>query len=224
MSGIFITGVGTDVGKTYVTLYLAYAYHRLGHKVAVYKPIQTGIEQSISDIGWMKQYLPDVSYYNTYSLTLPSTPSLAFEVDGVSFSVSKILDTYNRLTEEYDIVLVEGAGGLFVPVWSEYLIADLIVDLDVPTILVSQNYLGTINHTGLSLSFAQQKKIRTLGFLFNDSSLTDSLDPKIQASNIELIREYTGAIYLGTVPYYCPEVLSALDEVDMQKVLDSIPL
>jgi dethiobiotin synthetase len=156
---LFVTGTDTNVGKTLVSALLT-----LGSKGKYWKPIQTG---SDIDSVWIKgatELSDDHIFPETYKLTEPLSPHAAAEIDGVTIATSDI-----NLPEHSngDLLIVEGAGGLLVPINKHDFMADIIKRLDLPVVLVARSGLGTINHTLLSLRLIRELKIPLLGVVLN---------------------------------------------------------
>ncbi len=168
MTTLFITGTDTDVGKTVVTACLAATAQSLGQSVVVYKPIQTGSPKGelacdlISVNSWLET---PVEVVNTYCFEPPVTPAVA-DIDGM-INLSVIQQQVAALEQHYDVVLIEGAGGVHVPVTTNpnTEIIDLIKLLDKPTVVVSRPNLGTINHTRLTVNALQNQQINVAGVI-----------------------------------------------------------
>ena len=154
----FISGIDTGIGKTYTTGYLAKLWNAQGKKTITQKLIQTGnsdisedIEQhrKMMQMGWFpedesKLTMPEI-------FTYPASPHLATKIDGREIDFQKIEDATQQLAHKYEVVLLEGAGGLMVPLTTELLTIDYLAEKKFPVILVSSGRLGSINHTLLSL-------------------------------------------------------------------------
>jgi dethiobiotin synthetase len=156
---LFVTGTDTNVGKTLVSAILT-----LGTKGKYWKPIQTG---SDVDRVWIKDAtkLSDDHFFpETYKLTEPLSPHAAAEIDGISIVTSNINLPAHK---NGDILIVEGAGGLLVPLNKHDFMVDLIKKLELPVLLVARSGLGTINHTLLSLQVIRQYRIPFLGVVLN---------------------------------------------------------
>ncbi|UEG51952.1 dethiobiotin synthase [Mucilaginibacter daejeonensis] len=156
---LFVTGIGTDVGKTIVTAILVEYF-----KADYWKPVQSG-DLDNSDTMKVQRLISNSTskfYPEVYRLTQPFSPHKSADLDGVEIDLDKINvpDTANRL-------LIEGAGGLMVPLNYQETIVDLIQKLNAEVILVVRHYLGSINHTLLSLELLQQKKIKVHTLIFN---------------------------------------------------------
>jgi dethiobiotin synthetase len=158
---IFVTGTDTDVGKTLVSAMLT-----LGTQGQYWKPIQAGTVPT-TDLKWIKEVsqLPDHHFLpERFVLTSPMSPHAAAEIDGVKIELSdlKIPPGTNGKP-----LIIEGAGGLMVPINSKYFMIDLIKNLACPAILVSRSGLGTINHTLLSLEALRKARIPVAGVIMN---------------------------------------------------------
>ena len=175
----FISGIDTGIGKTYSTGFLAKQMNAQGIKTITQKLIQTGntdvsedIEQhrKIMGMGWFpedetKLTMPEI-------FTYPASPHLATEIDQREIDFKKIESATEALREKYDAVLLEGAGGLMVPLTRELLTIDYIFQKKFPVILVSSGRLGSINHTLLSLEALKLRNIElyALAYNLNDES------------------------------------------------------
>lgn len=158
MNKIFITGIGTDVGKTVVSAIVTESL-----KADYWKPIQAGDLEN-SDSHKVERLISNsktIFYPNSYALKHPESPHSAAKKDGVEIELTKVIEpaTTNDL-------VIEGAGGLLVPLNDTDTIIDLIKP-DYQVILVSQNYLGSINHTLLSIEVLTHRNIKIAGIIFN---------------------------------------------------------
>jgi dethiobiotin synthetase len=165
MTPIFITGIGTGVGKTLVAAIVTRAL-----QADYWKPIQAGFETG-TDTDWVKERLAGTSsiiYPEVYKLSMPASPHIAARKDGVVISVKKICENIPINNRN---LIIEGAGGLMVPLNDTEFVADLILALQAKVILVSRNYLGSINHSLLTARVCRQMKIPVLGWIFNDQYL-----------------------------------------------------
>lgn len=162
----FITGIGTGIGKTITSAVIT---EKL--KADYWKPIQSGdLEQSDSlAIQNLIGNSQTVIHPEIYRLTQPLSPHLSAKLDGINIELNKLVlpSTSNNL-------IVEGAGGLMVPLNDKHLIVDLIRHLGLEVILVSQNYLGSINHTLLSVNLLKQYQIPIKGIVFNGDTNQES--------------------------------------------------
>ncbi len=192
---IFITGIGTGIGKTVTS---AVVVEKL--KADYWKPVQSG-DLHDSDSLKVQSLVSNpitVFYPETYRLTEPYSPHKSAKIDGITIDPKKFVipQTTNHL-------VIEGAGGLMVPLNDDFLIVDLIKQLGAEVILVSQNYLGSINHTLLSVEVLHNRNIPIKGIMFN--GIRD-------ASSEEYIATYTDLKVLGFIPQLeelSPEVISS---------------
>lgn len=166
--GYFVTGIGTDVGKTVVAMLLA-EYLRLPY----WKPIQTG---DIIDTDAIMRYKPHVEIIpTTYALELPAAPLFADYGNIISFQE---LDS----KKPKEPVIIEGAGGILVPITQELMIFHLLETWKLPVVLVARNYLGYINHTLLSIHYLKSKHIPIAAIIINDAK-DDDTEAYIQQQN-----------------------------------------
>lgn len=195
---IFITGTDTGVGKTITTFVLATLLQERGLKVGVMKPFQCAGSDAIDlkkDLG-----LDDaIRTINPYFAKEPLSPHIAFRRQKTKISIEHVRDGLARLQEKYDIVLVEGAGGLLAPIKEHYLMADLARDLNLDIVIVARLGLGTINHTLLTIEQARSCGLSVRGVVFNEPALARKGAP--EKTNPSAVRQYGCADILGTIPY-----------------------
>ncbi|MBB5394248.1 dethiobiotin synthase [Mucilaginibacter sp. AK015] len=180
---LFVTGIGTDIGKTLISAILV---EKL--KCDYWKPIQSGDLDNSDSMKVQRLISNSVSVFHpeAYRLTQPYSPHKSAALDGIEIDEKTIIPpkTDNQL-------LIEGAGGLMVPLNDHFLIIDLIQQLQAEVILVSKNYLGSINHTMLSVEALKQRGIPIKGIIFNGEE---------NASTEDYITAYTQIKHLGRVP------------------------
>ena len=202
--GIFITGTDTGVGKTTVAAALARLLHDRGVKVGVMKPVTSGCLFSASGLVSADAELlawaagTDVTAeVAPYLLKEPLAPSAAAEIEHVRIEFSRILAAFHQIAEQCDFVIVEGAGGLMVPLSGGLLVADLIKLLALPLLVVARPDLGTVNHTVLTTFAARQLEINVRGVVISGypdrPSLAESTAP-------HLIDSLAGVPLLGRFP------------------------
>ncbi|MFH1612447.1 MAG: adenosylmethionine--8-amino-7-oxononanoate transaminase [bacterium] len=201
VKGIFITGTDTNVGKTIITAGLANAFRKKGIDIGVMKPIQTG--KTLSDTLFLKK-LACVNDCNSlitpYHFSFPLSPLVASQKEKKIIKIDKIKKAYQKLSSKHDLVLVEGIGGLLVPIKKDYLVIDLIKELNLPVIIVARAELGTINHTLLTVKQAEMEGINLIGIIINNFS---QKKPGIcEKTNPEIISKFTHLPILGKVPYF----------------------
>lgn len=175
MRKIFVTGIGTDIGKTVVSAIITEAL-----KADYWKPIQSGTFYS-TDSEKVKTWISNtktVIHPEAYSLKEHKSPHEAAKSEGITIDLDKV-----NIPKTDNTLVIEGAGGVMVPVNEKHFIIDIIKKFDAETVIVVQNYLGSINHSLLTIDALKQKGIKILGLVFNGS-------PHQQSE--ELIMNYSG--------------------------------
>jgi dethiobiotin synthetase len=203
---IFITGTDTGVGKTVVAAGLALALRKRGIDVGVMKPAATGCRPKRG-----KPASEDVEYLVgacdcederdlvcPYLLREPLAPEVAARREGVRIDVGRIVRSFNELRRRHEVLIVEGAGGLFVPVRKGYFMLDLIEAIRTPVIIVARPALGTINHTLLTVEVARARKLDVAGIIINDYPARPSV---AERTNPDMIRRYATTRLLGILPH-----------------------
>ncbi len=201
--GVFITGTDTNVGKTVVTAALGMALQQTGGTVGIMKPVETGTtpDETTSDGHRFKGlFAPyqNVDVRSLYCFPPPVAPLEAARISQQPIEVEAILDAYHALAAHHDYTLVEGVGGLLVPLTQTQDVRDLIKLLGLPCLIVSRTGLGSINHTRLTLMGLRQAGIPIIGILLNH---TDTTREEQQMSTVELIRELSDVPVLGPLPF-----------------------
>ncbi len=179
----FISGIGTDVGKTIVSAILTEALN-----ADYWKPIQSGniessdpmIVQNLITNTYSEIHLP------TYSFEIPASPHFASEKEGIEIEMKKI-----KIPVTKNHLIIEGAGGLLVPLNRKELVIDLIQQFQTPVILVVKNYLGAINHTMLSIEALKNRNIPIAGIIYNGGN---------RHENIDFIEKHTSVKTLALIP------------------------
>ena len=198
---VFITGTDTGVGKTAVTAALAALLLEKGFLTGVIKPFQTGTElDGLSDAEFIYGFLGRdcvLSEVSPCRLQAPLSPYRAAEIEGIKIPLDGIIEHTRDYISRNDVTLIEGAGGLCVPVTKSYMMADLAVDLDAPMVIVARPGLGTLNHTALSLEYARQRGARVLGVVIN--GFPEPADVA-SATNPAVLRDVFSVNILGVLP------------------------
>lgn len=180
---LFITGTDTNVGKTVVTAALAAFLRSKGVSVGVMKPLESGCLSGgkRSDSRYLKemaQSSDDLDLINTYAFQAPLAPGVAAELEGVEISLDKILENFSKLGLLHELVLVEGAGGLLVPISKDKTILDLILAMKAEVLVVSRAGLGCVNHSLLTLARLEQAGVPVAGLVLNrDKAQEDASVP-----------------------------------------------
>ncbi len=206
----FISGIDTDAGKSYATGLLAASMMREGRKVITQKFIQTGNEEWSEDIEVHRRImgtgmLPEDLDHTTAPVifSYPASAQLAARLDGKEIDLGVIDRATERLLQSYDTVLVEGAGGLMVPITDTFLAIDYVATRRMPLILVTNGRLGSINHTLLSLEAVKARGIELDTVVYNTHF--DS-DPVIAADTLGFITRHLARHFPSTKLITIPTV------------------
>lgn len=192
----FVSGIDTNIGKSYATAHLACLWNEQGRRTITQKFIQTGNPEGYSeDIELHRRlmgmdYLPEDEQGITKPeiFSYPASPDLASRIDNRAIDFDKINRATGMLSERYDAVLVEGAGGLMVPLTEELLTIDYIQESGYPLIFVTSGRLGSINHTLLSFEAIERRGIQLHTVMYN--MFPEEEDKLIQADTEAYIRRY----------------------------------
>ena len=187
---VFITGTDTSVGKTYLACHWIRFLTLKGCRVGVMKPIETGIVQEERSDGVLlrkaaKSQAP-MDWISPYRFKTAAAPIVAARMENKRIQIQTILKKYRQLAVSHDRMIVEGAGGLMVPILKRFYMADLALALNLGVILVASERLGTINHTLLSIHAAQTRGIKILAVILNHRKSKE--DPAIQ-TNAAILQE-----------------------------------
>jgi dethiobiotin synthetase len=174
MTQFFITGIDTGIGKTVVTGMIAKYFLSIGKKVTTMKPVQTGCTGIAEDILVHRSIMgvePDrfdlEGITAPFVFEYPASPHLSAELEGCKIDVSLIDKSLKILAENFETVLIEGAGGIYVPITRDYTTLDFIASRSIPTIVVSSPKLGSINHTMMTLEMLKSRKIPVAALVYN---------------------------------------------------------
>jgi dethiobiotin synthetase len=198
---IFVTGIGTDIGKTVASAILCEAL-----EADYWKPVQAGFDDG-TDAALLKSLVTNkktIVHPETYKLKLASSPHIAARKEGIKIDLNKIVEDYFKIVnressnvnasqnskQKTENLIIEGAGGLMVPLNENEFIIDLIKKLNAKVILVSKNYLGSINHSLLTASVCKQNNLDVAGWMFNEDFMNYE----------EEIEAWSGYTKIATVP------------------------
>jgi len=206
--GVFITGTDTGVGKTVVTAALAIVLRTHGHVVGVMKPIETGVLSSTdarSDAVRLRT-AADTSdaliEIRPYRFRRPLAPIDAARLEGKTITLPTIMRAFRALQSRYTTLLVEGAGGIHVPVRSSLKVVDLIYKMKLPTVVVGQVSLGGINHALLTLEAIRRRNIPILALVLNRTLPPQTTTAQQQErSTLRLLQQFAGVPVIGPLPY-----------------------
>jgi len=219
--GIFFTGTDTGVGKTLIMGALAKALAAAGQRVGVMKPFESGCRQEggqliPEDALFLKKMsgtADDLSLICPYAFARPLAPGIAAQKENIAIDLERVATAFDRIASRCDLVLVEGAGGLMVPVGEQQLTVDLIRLLGLPLIIVARSGLGTINHTLLTVKQAHAEGLKVLGIIVNKTSPEPD---EAEETNPAAIQKFSRIPLLGVIPHIPepdrqnPELLSSL--------------
>jgi dethiobiotin synthetase len=218
--GCFVTGTDTGVGKTLVGRALVRALRSRGVNVGVMKPIETGVGDAgpldaiaLRDAAGASDPLEDVC---PQRFALPAAPAVAAEAEGRRVDVGAVERAFDRIAGRHEFVVVEGAGGLLVPVGEGLAMSDLAARMSLPLLVVARAALGTINHTLLTLEAAAARDLDVLGVVISHA---DGALAAADRANLGALREALGARVIGEIPPLAPGAESPLDAVDVGPLL-----
>jgi len=167
---LFITGTDTGVGKTIIAGGLAIGFRKKGLSVGVFKPVETGVEDSPLDALFLKRCAEcnlSLEKIVPYRFKEPLAPAVAAKRQKTKIDIFLIKKIFDEIKGEFDITLVEGAGGLLVPLCDSFTYADFALFLSIPVLVVARASLGTINHTLLTIRVARAMGIKIIGVIIN---------------------------------------------------------
>jgi len=201
LRGLFITGTDTDVGKTTVAAALLHRYREL-HVLKYWKPIQTGIEidddtETVSELG---DCFEEEVHRAGIRLQRPVAPYLAAELSGTRVTIA---DVMTRVENEPESIcwVVEGAGGILVPINDSESMIDLIVTLGMPVLIAARSSLGTINHTLLTIESLRYRKLDIAGVV---------MVGRKNAANRDAIEKFASMNVVEEMPHFAPLTAEAL--------------
>ncbi|MCT4587198.1 MAG: dethiobiotin synthase [Carboxylicivirga sp.] len=222
MSTYFITAIDTDAGKTIVTGLLARYLKEKGENVITMKLSQTGCEERsddllahrrLMDIDWLPEDQQGLTC--PYLFRFPASPHLAAEMEGITIEEVKLDEAISTIQQSYETILLEGVGGLMVPINSELLVADYIQKHNFPLILVTSGRLGSINHTLLTLEVMKKRSIPLYGLVYNHYPVTE---PEITKDSSKVLKQYLHQYYPDALWAEVPILKnSEVPELDMEE-------
>lgn len=191
---LFITGTDTSVGKTFVCARLLEFLRGKGIQAGYQKWVATGVEGEIPDdlaLCLKAANIPFISELvarqTPYRFKYPASPHLAAELEGKAIDAEVITENYQTLALQYQWLIVEGVGGIMVPLRRDLLLVDLLARLKPKTLVVARSGLGTLNHTLLTIEALRHRHIPILGLVFSDSAAAE--DEKLVEDNMKTIEE-----------------------------------
>ena len=226
--GIFVIGTDTDIGKTLICAGLCFALKNYGIKTAYLKPVASGSiidengEENCGDISFTKEVsgIENISAVNPYFFKNPSSPHLASRIENIDIDPEIIFSSFKETAEKHEILVVEGCGGIAVPMNSSfYMQHHLIKKMNLNCILVCHSGLGSINHTILTAAFAKQEGIRISGIIANRY-----LPSLIHDDNISVIEKITGIPVLFKVPVLDNLKITSGNYSELRKTFSTIEI
>jgi dethiobiotin synthetase len=200
LRGVFVTGTGTEVGKTVVAAVLARSLASSGHEVAVFKPAVTGLEEDGEpDHALLRRAAGSVQSAEEiapYRYRPPASPHLAARLAGEEIEPERLVEAAQQAAEGSDVLVCEGVGGLLVPLSPDYLVRDFAADLGLPVVIAAAPGLGTINHTLLTIEAARGAGLDVLAVVLTPWPETPS---PVEQSNRETIAAL-GGVSIETLP------------------------
>jgi len=211
--GLFVTGTDTGVGKTLTAAAIASCLRKtfekkeLNKKIGVFKPVATGCRSTRE--GLVSSDAEILSHYSQSACTLeqinpiryfqPLAPSVAADISRIPIDWDAMQLAYSNVVASSDLVLVEGIGGVFVPLEKDYFVLDLMVDLSLPVVIVSRINLGAINHVLLTVNACRQRNLKIAGIVLNahnpdTATLAEETNPRV-------ISELTKLQILSVLPF-----------------------
>ena len=206
--GIFITATDTGIGKTVVTAALAVALRKHGYSVGVMKPIETGVLSSAdegSDAARLRAAARSsdvLTEIRPYAFRRPLAPLDAARLEKRTVTLPTIMRAFHTLQSRHEVLLVEGVGGVHVPITSSLNVLDLIHRVKLSTIVIGRVGLGGINHALLTLGALRQRNISVLALVLNRTLPAPTATAREQErSTVRLLRQFAGVPVIGPLPY-----------------------
>lgn len=205
--GIFITGTDTGVGKTYIASGIAAELLRRGVDIGVMKPAETGcsmhdgrlIPRDAKHLMKAAGVNDPLALVNPYRFREPLAPSVAARFAGKKIEPHKIISACRELFRRHDFMIIEGAGGIMVPLRGAYTFLDLAQELAIPVLVVSRPGLGTINHTLLTIAALRERRLTISGIVINHAMKQKS--GLAEKTNPEVIRRISRLKIVGAIPF-----------------------
>ena len=233
--GLFVTGTDTEVGKTVIAGGIAHILKEQGQRVGVFKPVASGcqvdrqglVSQDAEFLAHCANSPESLEHICPVRYREPLAPEVAVQRGAQPMDLKSVRTYYNRLVAEKDVVIVEGIGGLLVPLAEELTVADLAVQIGLPLLIVARPGLGTINHTLLTVEVARSRGLQLAGIVIN-SYVADTASVA-EETNAAAIERASGVKVLAIVPRDLETnvhkgvvgdgVLFALQQIDYDAIL-----
>jgi dethiobiotin synthetase len=202
MKGVFVTGTDTGVGKTIISSGLAAVLKEKKIDVGVFKPMLSGISRNDSEsdsslLKQMSQTSLSTQDITPFEFKEPLAPFVAGQLEGKVVRIEEVLQHWETIREKHEFFIVEGAGGIAVPLGENFLVSHLIKAMKLPLMIVARPNLGTINHTYLTVKYATSLGLKIAGIVINGISDSPDLSEK---TNPEVIEQLCQVPILGVTP------------------------
>lgn len=202
---LFITATGTGVGKTVISSLLFGFFRQQGLKTGYQKWVSTGGEIPEDLLYCLNNNnLPfdqrNLDQQVVYRFLMPASPHLAAEKEARVIEPEKIKEAFSHSVGENDVLIVEGVGGVLVPIRRDLLLADFLTGFQLPILVVAASGLGSINHTLLTIESLRQRKLKVLGVVFSDEEEGIPADDPLVLDNMQTIGEISGVEIFGRLP------------------------
>ena len=232
--GIFIIGIDTEIGKTTIAAGLSNLLFRKGIEIGVMKPFATGIKRYSKDFKSLDtKMLKNASgnkdndnIINPYFYSMPTAPYLAKKILKLNenIDIEEILNKYKEIEMRHDFTIVEGIGGLMVPLSKDFSVADLASIINIPIILITSNRIGSINHIIMTSRLAILYKLKIKGIIINNKcKFLETYYKLITNSLPRVVEELTQCKVLATIPYIkkptAKKIANILEKYDFIKNL-----
>jgi dethiobiotin synthetase len=206
--GVFVTGTDTGVGKTVVMAALAMTFAKRGYSVGMMKPIETGVgsqRTDESDAGRLRRASGNrhaLAQVRPFAFRKPLAPLDAARLEGRAITLPTIVRAFHTLAARHEVILVEGVGGVYVPITQSLMVIDLIDRMNIPVLVVGRTGLGGINHALLTLAALRRRQIPLLALVLNRPTPSRTATARAQeASTTRLLRSCAGVPVIGPLPY-----------------------
>tara|TARA_B110000438_G_scaffold131007_1_gene127212 strand:- start:698 stop:1381 length:684 start_codon:yes stop_codon:yes gene_type:complete len=203
LKSLFITGTDTDVGKTYITAGLAITLRKMGIDVGVMKPFAAGIKQKKGFKSEDVEILSNAAQINDPEILLnpqffpiSASPYTAWKKLKIKPKIPLILSSFKKLSQNHEMMLIEGMGGTMTPILKDYYVANLINDMKIPTVIVTRSKVGTVNHTLMTVMMCQKYKIPIKGIIINNFDVGYPINQLKKD-----LESLTGIKVLGSIPF-----------------------
>ena len=229
MNGFFVTATDTGVGKTVFTAALAARLREAGHDVVAIKPIASGaavvggrrVSADAMFLEWAARSGEALEAINPVLLAAPLAPAVAARREGITIVLECVIERCRRTAERHELALIEGVGGLLVPLTECETVADLAAALGLPLVIVARPGLGTINHTLLTIECARRHGLSVAGVAISGLPAAPGLAEQTSPAEIERL---AGVPILATIPYVPGLDVDAQNPADWSRVAAAIDL